>query len=146
MEEQNSEAKTYPGQRIERLIRGAMAAHSTIHGIRELAAATGMHHNTIYAWFREPDDVLGKEPSTEKALAVCRALSIPLRSFWDAYEGREPEPDSAEAELKLHRESMDRQSAAIERLLRVLNSGAIAAGVLRALEREDDESPEPPTT
>jgi len=94
-----------------------MAAHPTIHGIRELATATGLHWNTIYSWFKKPDDPLVKVPSPEKALAVCRALSIPLRDFWDAYEGREPEPSSAEAE------------------------GAVAAGVLRALEEQDDEPP-----
>jgi len=135
---------TYPGQRIEALLRGAMAAHSTIHSVRELAAATGMSHNTIYAWFKEPDDPLQKDPSTEKALAVCKALSIPLRDFWNVYQGLEPEPDSAEAELRLHRASMDRQTVAIERLLKVLHSGAVAAGVLRALEQEDAELPEPP--
>jgi transcriptional regulator with XRE-family HTH domain len=123
-----------------------MAAHPTIHSVRELAAATGMSHNTIYAWFKSPDDPLEKGPSPEKALAVCKALSIPLARFWDAYEGREPEPDSAEAELKLHREAMDRQTEAIGQLLKVLRSGAIAAGVLRALEQEDAELPEPPPT
>jgi transcriptional regulator with XRE-family HTH domain len=137
---------SHPGRRIEALIRGAMAAHSTVHTVRELAGKTGMSHNTIYAWFKDPDDPLQKDPSTEKATAVCRALSIPVARFWDAWEGREPEPDSAEAELRLHRASMDRQTVAIERLLKVLQSGAVAAGVLRALEQEDAELPEPPTT
>ena len=81
---------TYPGQRIEALLRGAMAAHSTIHSVRELAAATGMSHNTIYAWFKEPDDPLQKDPSTEKALAVCKALSIPLRDFWNPAQAPAP--------------------------------------------------------
>ena len=131
----------HAGTRLDRLIREGLARHPKIHGMRELAAATGMHHNTLYSWLKPPDDPTRKEPSVEKALAVCRALSIPLRDFWDVYEGREPEPSSAEAELALHRESMDRQTAAIERLMRTLTSGAVAAGVLRALEATDDESP-----
>lgn len=129
-------AETWPGKRLERLLRSAMAQHETIHGIQELARAAGMHHNSLYAWFHKPTDPLFKQPSGEKALAVCRALNIPVATFWETWEGVERQPDSAELELRAHREAMERQTEAIERLLRVLTSGAVAAGVLRALEEE----------
>lgn len=126
-----------PGPRLERFIRTALANHATVHNITELSAATRLQRNTFYDWFKRRDDPMAATPSPESAMLVCRALDVPLAHFWDAWQGREPEPSSIEEALRRHTDAVETQNGLLRVLMSALHDGALS--VTLALTPSDEE-------
>jgi lambda repressor-like predicted transcriptional regulator len=134
------------GARFEKVVKIALARHSRIHTMTQLKQCTGLHGNTLYDVFKgDLED--GPTPKTVNLVATC--LDIPTRLLWDAWQGREPEPDSTEEALRRHADAVDRQTRLLGELVNFVRSaaGAIVAEPLvdsdeeaEAQERADEAS------
>lgn len=133
-----------PGRHLENAMRAAMANIKGMNFSR-LARESGVSRGTFYLWFTNE-----QQPSTWTLGRVAKVLDVPVRDLWDIWEGREVVPPTTE--IAIHRliERLDRQDAALAELvskLDVLASGAIVAGVTRALNEgrpSSSDTPPPP--
>jgi transcriptional regulator with XRE-family HTH domain len=111
------------GERFKEVVHVALARSPKVHTMAELIRCTGLHQNTIYDIFNgEVKD--GPGPKTVNRIADC--LDIPTRHLWDAWQGREPEPDSAEEALRRHAEAVDAQNRLLGELVGFIRSAAAA--------------------
>lgn len=118
------------GRNLENAMRAAMAQIKGMNFSR-LARESGVSRGTFYLWFTNE-----QQPSTWTLGRVAKVLDVPVRDLWDAWEGREAVPPSTELAIHKLIERLDRQDARMAELvsrLDVLASGAIVAGVTRAL-------------
>lgn len=124
-------------------MRSAMAAHRGMSMAR-LARESGVSRGTFYLWFSDQ-----QEPSMWTLGRVAKALGMPVRDLWDAFEGRDTVPSTTEEALHELIGRLDRQDERMMQLvsrLEVLANGAIVAGVVRALGEEHpspDDTPPP---
>lgn len=100
-----------------------------------LAIRSGVHVDTIKGWFPETGRAHG--PSLDSLLKVADACEVDLSRLVDAYQGREPKPDSAEAALRGHTRAVERQNVLLGSLVAALRSGAL--NVALALSGADTE-------
>ena len=123
------------GERLKLFVLRAIVGHPKLTSVTQLAKCASLQRNSVYAWFNGT-----ARPTTGTLARVGDCLDVSLTELLEVYEGRAEEPTTAELELSAHREALERQTQAIERLIRILTSGAVAAGVLRALDEEGDGS------
>lgn len=103
----------------------------------DLIRCTGLHQNTIYDILK--GDLLdGPGPRTVNLIAGC--LGIPTRWLWDAWQGREPEPDSAEEALRRHADAVDEQNRLLGELVGFIRSAAAAVAVAAPLPDRAEEA------
>lgn len=101
----------------------------------DLQRCTGLNPNTLYDIFNgQTKD--GPGPRTINLLATC--LDIPTRWLWDAWQGREPEPDSAEEALRRHADAVAEQNRLLSELVGFIHSAAVA--VASPLDNADEEA------
>ena len=101
----------------------AIARSPTVHTMADLLKCTGLHQNTIYDIFNGALQD-GPGPRTVNLIAGC--LDIPTRWLWDAWQGREPEPDSAEEALRRHADAVAAQNRLLGELVGFIRSAAAA--------------------
>jgi len=111
------------GARFKEVVEIALARSRRVHNMTQLKKCTGLHGNTLYDIFNG-DLQDGPHPRTVNAVASC--LDIPTRHLWDAWQGREPEPDSAEEALRRHADAVDRQTRVLDELVGFIRSAAEA--------------------
>jgi hypothetical protein len=116
-------ANTEAGERFKEVVEVALARSPTVHTMAELIRCTGLHPNTLYDIFNGATKD-GPGPRTVNLVAGC--LDIPTRLLWDAWQGREPEPDSAEEALRRHAEAVDEQNRLLSELVGFIRSAAAA--------------------
>ena len=141
---------TEAGDRFEEVVRVAIARSRTVHSMAELIRCTELHQNTIYDIF---NGNLQDGPGPRTVNLIARCLDIPTRHLWDAWEGREPEPDSAEEALRRHADVVDEQNRLLGQLVGFIQSAAAAVVDPLADPAEEAEAqvraarsrPEPPT-
>ena len=114
---------TEAGERFEEVVRVAIARSHTVHSMADLIRCTGLHQNTIYDIFKG-DLQDGPGPRTVNLIAGC--LDIPTRWLWDAWQGREPEPDTAEEALRRHADAVAEQNRLLNELVGFIHSAAAA--------------------
>jgi transcriptional regulator with XRE-family HTH domain len=111
------------GRRFKEVVDVAIGHSREIHSVAELLRCTGLHPNTLYDIFNgKLED--GPGPRTVNLIADC--LHIPTRWLWDAWQGREPEPDSAEEALRRHADAVDRQNRLLGEIVSFVRSAAEA--------------------
>jgi lambda repressor-like predicted transcriptional regulator len=142
---------TEAGERFKEVVHVALARSHTVHTMAELIRCTGLHQNTLYDIFNGTTKD-GPGPRTVNLIADC--LDIPTRHLWDAWQGREPEPDSAEEALLRHADAVDQQNRLLGELVGFIRSAAAAVveplpdpseeaeAQRRAAEAESDPDPE----
>ena len=111
------------GARFKEVVEVALARSPTVHSITELIRCTGLHPNTLYDIFNGVTKD-GPGPRTVNLVASC--LDIPTRHLWDAWQGRKPEPDSAEEALRRHADAVDAQNRLLGELVGFIRSAAAA--------------------
>jgi transcriptional regulator with XRE-family HTH domain len=118
------------GERIEKVVRVALARSPRLHTVADLLRETGLHPNTLY------DIFAGKveSPSPQTIARIAKALDMPMAHLWDAWQGREPEPDSIEAALRQHTEAVGEQNRLLTALVGFIRS---AAGAVVAPDQEE---------
>lgn len=114
---------TEAGERFKEVVDVAIARSRTVHSMADLQRCTGLHPNTLYDIFNG-DVKDGPGPRTVNRVASC--LDIPTRLLWDAWQGIEPEPDSAEEALRRHAEAVDAQNRLLGELVGFIRSAAAA--------------------
>jgi transcriptional regulator with XRE-family HTH domain len=111
------------GRRFREVVEVALAKSHTVHSMADLLRCTGLHANTLYDLFRGATKD-GPGPRTVNLIAGC--LDIPTRWLWDAWQGREPEPDSTEEALRRHADALDAQTRLLGTLVAFIRSAAAA--------------------
>jgi hypothetical protein len=111
------------GARFKEVVDVALARSPTVHSMADLIRCTGLHPNTLYDLFNGSTEA-GPGPRTVNLVAGC--LDIPTRHLWDAWQGREPEPDSAEEALRHHSEMVEEQNRLLGQLVGFIRSAAAA--------------------
>ncbi len=124
------------GTRFREVVDVAIARSSRVHSVADLIRCTKLHPNTLYDIFNgKLED--GPGPRTVNAIANC--LDIPTRLLWDAWQGRQPEPDSAEEALRRHADALERQNRLLGDLVSFVRSAAEAIAS-EALEDPTEEA------
>lgn len=126
---------TEAGERFEEVVRVAIARSRTVHSMADLIRCTELHQNTIYDIF---NGNLQEGPGPRTVNLIARCLDIPTRHLWDAWEGREPEPDTAEEALRRHADAVAEQNRLLSELVGFIHSAAVAV----ASPLDDDEEAE----
>lgn len=138
------------GRRFREVVDVAIARSHTIHSMAELQRCTGLNPNTLYDIY---NGVTKDGPGPRTVNLVARCLDIPTRWLWDAWQGREPEPDTAEEALLRHAEAVDEQTRLLGELVGFIRAAALAvvdpladpAEEAEAQARASRSRPEPPT-
>jgi hypothetical protein len=123
------------GRRFKEVVDVAIARSPNVHSVSDLLRCTKLHPNTLYDIFNgDLED--GPGPRTVNRIATC--LNIPTRWLWDAWQGKEPEPDSAEEALRRHADAVDRQNRLLGDLVGFIRLAAEA--VVAPLEDTAEEA------
>lgn len=122
-EEDEDRPSKEAGARFEAVVKTALAQSRTVHTPTELLRCTGLHPNTLYDIFKgRPRE----GPGMRTVNLIARCLEIPTRWLWDAWQGLEPEPDSAEEALRRHADAVAEQNRLLAELVGFIRSAALA--------------------
>lgn len=111
------------GRRFREVVDVAIARSHKVHSMAELQRCTGLNPNTLYDIF---NGTTKDGPQSRTVNLVARCLDIPTRWLWDAWQGREPEPDTAEEALRRHADVVDEQNRLLGELVGFIRSAAAA--------------------
>jgi transcriptional regulator with XRE-family HTH domain len=118
------------GRRIREVVLVALARSPRLHTVTDLLHATRLHPNTLYDIFNGKVE----SPGPQTIARIATALDMPMAHLWDAWQGRELEPDSIEAALRQHSEAVGTQNRLLTELVGFIRS---AAGAVVAPDQEE---------